>query len=586
MLRRLFFSGSIRRILGYLLLLALAPVVLLQALVYSNLYHSRFTTEALTDLEVARAVSVSFAGFIHDVLRNEQAIGLALTATPQLAPRQAAHYLLANAAGYPSLDAFLWVNAQGAVSAVGEKNAVSAQLPTQALFRQLAAGQPWVVSDLIIPRDTGQPIFLIAMGVRSVGGKLAGVMVAVVDPERLGDELAFTSTREGATEILDRRGTLVFRNPETPVLVPGYRAEPMQRFAAPVFAGRERTGEFISPIDHQRRIAGAVPIRSIGWVALANRPISVVFRPIVRGFAIELLLLLAIAIAAYFLASRASRTITSPLFRLQAQAQAQAIGAGRLEQRAQIAGPAELRSLAESLNRMAGRLQAREQEREVYIHTISHDLRTPLTIIQGHAELLFEDLHALHRHESLSQSAETIIGEAKRMNLMIQDLVDSARMESGQLQLQTMPLQLNEYLADLCVRARLGFAMQRVDLQLPDELPPVCADPNRLERILMNLISNALKYSPAESRVVVDAKAVGHEVVISVIDQGIGIPPDDLAQIFQPFYRSDSTKKIEGLGLGLYITAQLVSAHGGHIRAESVVGKGSTFSFTLPVAEE
>ena len=583
MLRRLF-SGNIRKILGYLLLMALVPVVLLQLFIYSNLYHSRYTTESLTDLELARAVSVSFEEFIHDVLRDEQAIGLALTAAPQLSPHQAAQYLLANAAEYPSLDAFLWVNAQGVVTAAGVKRAVSASLPERDIFRKIAAGQPWLVSDLMLPRDTKKPIFLIARGGWRGDGKLSGIMVAVIDPERLGDELAFVRPREGSTAIFDRNGTVVFRNPETPALAPGYFSAQYRRFIAPAFAGRELTGEFTSPVDRLRRIAGAVPIQNIGWVALASRPIDMVFTPIVRGFIIELLLLLAIAAAAYYLAYRTSRTITSPLSRLQAQAQA--IGSGDLEQRAQLAGPAELRGLAESLNRMASRLQAREQEREIYIHTISHDLRTPLTIIQGHAELLHEDLPAFRGHESLSRSAETIIGEAKRMNLMIQDLVDAARMESGQLHLQIVPLQLEEYLTELCTRARLGFDMHRVDLQLPADLPTVCADPNRLERILMNLISNALKYSPAERRVIVSAHTDGQEAVIAIIDQGIGIPADDLELIFEPFYRSGSTKQIEGLGLGLYITAQLVSAHGGRIRAESSVGKGSTFSFTLPLAKD
>jgi two-component system phosphate regulon sensor histidine kinase PhoR len=110
------------------------------------------------------------------------------------------------------------------------------------------------------------------------------------------------------------------------------------------------------------------------------------------------------------------------------------------------------------------------------------------------------------------------------------------------------------------------------------------ADPSRLERILTNLISNALKYSPPEAEVVVRAERVDSCLQVSVVDRGIGIAPEDLPHLFERFYRTRGSRKAEGLGLGLYITRMLVEAHGGRIWAESELGKGSTFSFTLPLA--
>ena len=122
-------------------------------------------------------------------------------------------------------------------------------------------------------------------------------------------------------------------------------------------------------------------------------------------------------------------------------------------------------------------------------------------------------------------------------------------------------------------------------LDLPADLPPMLADPDRLETILLNLLQNAQKFSAPDSPIQVTAHAQDGTVMVSITDQGIGIAPEDLPRIFDRFYRVEHIRKAEGTGLGLYITKRLVEAHGGQIWVESEVGKGSTFSFTLPVAD-
>lgn len=169
------------------------------------------------------------------------------------------------------------------------------------------------------------------------------------------------------------------------------------------------------------------------------------------------------------------------------------------------------------------------------------------------------------------------------MNVMIQDLVDMARLESGQLRLDRVPIDLHDYLSDLKGRLSDALDMQRVNLRIDKGLPRVYADYNRLERIFTNLLSNALKYSSPDSEVGVTAEQRDGLVQVSVIDQGVGIAPEDLHHMFQRYYRAKGTRKTEGLGLGLYITRMLVEAHGGKIWVKSELGKGSTFSFTLPV---
>lgn len=225
-----------------------------------------------------------------------------------------------------------------------------------------------------------------------------------------------------------------------------------------------------------------------------------------------------------------------------------------------------------------------EEFREQYIHTVSHDLRAPLTIILGQAEILERALQRAGLDGLQRRSAEAIVTAARRMNVMIQDLVDSARLESGQIRLQTQPVDLRAYVGDLLERAKPALAVGRVRVEMPADLPPVLADPNRLERVFTNVIGNALKYSPPETEVLVTAKRVDGEVEISVTDRGVGIAPEDLPHIFERFYRAKGVRRGEGLGLGLYIAKMLVEAHGGRIWVKSELGKGSTFSFTLPIA--
>jgi len=225
-----------------------------------------------------------------------------------------------------------------------------------------------------------------------------------------------------------------------------------------------------------------------------------------------------------------------------------------------------------------------EEQREDMLRAISHDLRNPLSAVLGQAQLLERRLEkaGLERERT---NVEAIITSARRMNAMIQDLVDAARLESRQLRLNLQPVDLRTFVPDLLQRLEPVMETRRVRVQIPEGLPPVRADPDRLERILSNLLSNALKFSPPGSEVTVSAQQRGDEIVTSVSDHGPGIPPEDIPKLFQRYARTTvGEARRDGLGLGLYITRGLVEAHGGRIWVESQVGIGSTFSFSLPVA--
>ncbi|MDA8188750.1 MAG: GAF domain-containing sensor histidine kinase [Dehalococcoidales bacterium] len=241
----------------------------------------------------------------------------------------------------------------------------------------------------------------------------------------------------------------------------------------------------------------------------------------------------------------------------------------------------EVARLYEEVRQRAEELSSLLQHLEDYVHMVSHDLRAPLSIILGQAQLAQRALQN-GRQERVAQSLEAVETSARRMNAMIEELVDMARLEAGIARLRLQPVDLLRFLEDLKERMTGVWDVSRIGVVAPHEpLPLVSADPDRLDRILTNLLTNALKYS--RGKVTMQMERQQGEVVISVIDRGHGIAPEDAPHIFDRFYRGKAEPREQGLGLGLYITKMFVELHGGRIWVESELGKGSKFSFTLPV---
>ncbi len=234
----------------------------------------------------------------------------------------------------------------------------------------------------------------------------------------------------------------------------------------------------------------------------------------------------------------------------------------------------------------SGLLKKAEPPPEVeLVSTVSHELRSPLASLVGYSELLasLENLDPVAK-----KRAEEIHAEALRMNKMVQNLLDISRIELGRLDLELEEIDLAKLINQALEGVRVRAPEHEFLAKLPENLPPVQADPDLILQVLDNLLDNAAKYSPAGSQVTVEVRWGKGEVQVSIHDEGIGIPPDKLKAIFEKFYRVDSPLKgkVPGAGLGLSLCQRIIEAHGGHIWAESKEGQGSTFHFTLPVKKE
>ncbi|MGB9633802.1 MAG: ATP-binding protein, partial [Chloroflexaceae bacterium] len=273
--------------------------------------------------------------------------------------------------------------------------------------------------------------------------------------------------------------------------------------------------------------------------------------------------------------------LAAPLRRLAAGARR--IAAGQFDERVPVAGPAEVRTVATAFNDMAAALAAGEAERRQMVADIAHELRTPLTVIQGNLRAMLDEVYPLSRDE---------VARIYEASLGLSRLVDDLRMlslaEAGRLDLHVQPVAVGPLLArEAALFADLA-AGQGVHLHVetPGDLPEALADPERLAQVLHNLLSNALRHTPAGGRITLRAAARSNgSVQLEVEDTGAGIAPEDLPHVFERFYRADRgrTRERGGSGLGLTIAHELVRLQGGAMGVESAPGQGARFWFTLPV---
>ncbi len=218
---------------------------------------------------------------------------------------------------------------------------------------------------------------------------------------------------------------------------------------------------------------------------------------------------------------------------------------------------------------------------------VAHELRTPLTSIRGYSKMLL--LSEGIDQEKKLEFAETIHREAVRLGQMINDFLDLARLESGRTYIAQEPVNMSEVINETLTILQPQAAERQISiaLQVPETLPTLIGDPARLKQVMVNLVSNAVKYNHEGGRVDIEVQVGEDELNVAVRDTGRGIAEEDLPHIFEKFYRVDDSEQQEpqakGTGLGLSIAKHIVEVHGGTISVQSVQGQGSTFAFTLPL---
>jgi len=347
-----------------------------------------------------------------------------------------------------------------------------------------------------------------------------------------------------------------------------------------------------SQVINQEVLSVAVPVEAGGSVTgalIVSHSMSVIegemsaFQKVFLNVGIGGILL------ATFLSFLFSRSLSRPLIRMNRAAQA--LARGDFSRRVTVKSGDEIGVLANSLNALSDQLQEKifvlerlDQIRKDFVAGVSHEMRTPLTIIQGYAEVLQDNV--AESEEDRRECVDGIVEEAGRLKRLVHDLLDLRRIESGQESIELYPFDATPVLQRSVDKMKSLAERKGINLSLEvsERLPGILANQDRLEQVMINLIENAIRYTPLGGKVYVEAIPVNGFARINVTDSGPGIPEPEQDLIWEKFYKVDKSRARSeggGTGLGLAIVKRLVEKMGGSVGLESVPGRGVTFHFTL-----
>ncbi|HTQ47182.1 MAG TPA: HAMP domain-containing sensor histidine kinase [Polyangiaceae bacterium] len=258
-------------------------------------------------------------------------------------------------------------------------------------------------------------------------------------------------------------------------------------------------------------------------------------------------------------------------------------GRGETDARAELSGAREVREIAATFNDVADRLARQEQERVEFLGGVAHDLRNPLMPLR----LALDRFERGHQPPSAEMSARLIAVVRKqlgRLDAMVGDMVDAARVQAGRLELQPRDIDVRAVVDGVVALYRPVSQEHQIEVDAPAEALVAHADPLRIEQVLVNLVSNAIKYSPGGGRVTLHIARSDGEIGIEVSDEGIGVPEPERERIFEPFHRTGRSREVApGVGLGLSVSRRIAQAHGGNLELERAE-RGTTFRLTIPAA--
>ena len=469
------------------------------------------------------------------------------------------------------------------------------------LAEKLIGGVRGGVPDVETDWTRGEGRYLLAIAVPLEDG---GAVVARIDGVALNEPLhGITLPDRAVVTLLDQRYRVVYRS-QTPESAIGMDLSNSEFFSA---LQNQNTGLVVvrSSIDSVERVYGLGRVGKTGYIVMVGIPSTILYASAWRQLMVYSVVGLIVVLCTMTGALLIARSIARPVRLLNLAAEE--FGGGNFSARAPTEGHDEMSRLGMNFNSMAERLQKRaarlaeiDRLKSEFVSTVSHELRTPLTTIKALTRLLMRDgLEEKKRREYV----ETISVECDRQIDFVLNMLDLSRIEGGVLRVTHERVEVDEVISSV-VKSEARSAEKRgheVRVEPQPEVPPVCADPKELRRVLSNIVENAIKYTPDGGRIILSASAEESHVVITVTDNGRGIPAEDMPFLFDKFHRgrpaphsaamAEGTTNAEfledadvsGVGLGLYLARNVMERMGGRISVESEVGRGSTFKLHLPL---
>lgn len=570
-----------------MVLITLMPLTIVHLGGLKHRYNLTIQDELLLSQKHAKTVGLTFMNYIEENWVKQNAIGTYIVINDHWTNEDIDRYL-ADIHYVKQLKGYSWISPDGITLASSNEAAIGVSVEQMEFFERVISGEKNVVSNLRESILDDSLVFHIATAVYS-DNELKGILLGIVDISSLNSIFGIEVTETTMFGIVDNSGRLVYNSGETNNMSFNERLIDSNSLLREAIEGKAgSSSKFYSKFDNGNRLGSVQPIEDIGWGSFYSVPAGEIISDLIKFLKFEVVIFLLTLYISVLIAIVIANKYSSSIELLKDAVEE--ISKGNLTVKTNFRD--ELASTSEAFNKMTKEINNQITQRDEittvktkFFSTVSHELKTPINIILGAVQLMekTEDLDRYSRNKYLKMQKQN----SYRLLRLINNLIDINKIESNQFKINPVNCNIVELVEDITLSVSDYVELKNIEIifDTNEEEIIIAVDPDKIERILLNLISNAIKFTNPGGRVEVTVLAKEDKVDISVKDSGIGIPENMLEAIFSYFTQVgiSSHRKAEGSGIGLSLVKSLVDLHGGSVKVFSIEGKGSEFIVELPL---
>ena len=578
---------SIRVKLLMLTLVILIPLIILQSInIYGN-YQKKTEQKLQTNVNLAEAVSKSFVNYIEELWIRESFISDHIINSINDPKEIQSHLESIVSVDKNALERLSWISPSGIIIANSRKYMIGQSVTERDYYKKIIAGKEEVLSDLVISYVDGKLIIPVARGIKK-DGKLVGILSFLIVTDNLISHIPNLKLNDGETlRLIDSSGNIVYNSSNNNL------AFKERKILSDDSGWKALKGEIVKTsngkvdFDSDYYMSVDYPISEIGWACTITSKKSIVLNDIYVQAVQSIIALILVSVISLIASYILGKKITEPLVILKNKANQLKLGDYSI--RTNILGYDEVASTAQAFDLMADSIEQYDKLKSQFFSNLSHEFKTPINVIYSSVQLIESFQSTLDNKEFKNKTLQNIKilrQNCYRLMKIVDNTIDVTRYDTGHFKMNPYKADIISVIENICLSVAKYTEQKGVTIIFDTEVEEkiICCDPYMIERIVLNLISNSLKFTDASGFIYINIYDREDKVIFSIRDTGIGIPEDKLSIIFDRFRQVDTSlnRNHEGSGLGLSIVRALVEAHKGNITVNSKLGMGTEFVIELP----
>jgi signal transduction histidine kinase len=578
---------SIRVKILMLTLVILIPLIILQAInIYEN-YQKKTEQKLQTNVELAEAVSKSFTNYIEELWIRESFISDHIIDNINDPKEIQSHLESIVSVDKNALERLSWISPSGIIIANSRKYMIGQSVTERDYYKKIIAGKEEVLSDLVISYVDGKLVIPVVRGAKK-DGKLLGILSFPIDANNLFSHIPNLKLNDGETlRLIDSSGNIVYDSSNNNLPFKE------RKILSDDSGWKALKGEIVKThndrvdFDSDCYMSVDYPISEIGWACSITSKKSTVLNDIYVQAVQSIITLILVSVISLIASYILGKKITEPLVILKNKANQLKLGDYSI--RTNIPGYDEVASTAQAFDLMADSIEQYDKLKSQFFSNLSHEFKTPINVIYSSVQLIESFQSTLDDKEFKNKTLKNIKvlrQNCYRLMKIVDNTIDVTRYDTGHFKMNPYKADIISVIENICLSVAKYTEQKGVTIIFDTEVEEkiIYCDPYMIERIVLNLISNSLKFTDASGFIYVNVYDREDKVIFSIRDTGIGIPEDKLSIIFDRFRQVDTSlnRNHEGSGLGLSIVRALVEAHKGNISVNSKLGMGTEFVIELP----